>query len=90
MHVELSREAQERVESLVASGAYPSVEAAVEAAVDALEHPDFEGIDVTSRRRRALDDFAAGRTHEATPEYLADLRDRAEEVIRSKAAKASR
>ena len=90
MHVEVSPEAQERVESLVASGAYPSVEAVVEAAVVALEHPDFEGIDVTSRRRRALDDFAAGRTHEATPEFLADLRLRLEGIIRSKASKASR
>ncbi len=50
MNVELSERAQKQLERLVGEGAYPTAEAAVEAALAALEHPDFEGIDVVATR----------------------------------------
>ncbi len=82
MHVELSAAAQERVESLVRDGAYPSVEAAIEAAVEKLEHPDFAGIDVDAAQRRVDADIEAGRVHDVTPEFLEQIRSRVEDRIR--------
>jgi Arc/MetJ-type ribon-helix-helix transcriptional regulator len=89
MHVELSPEAQRHVESLVASGAYPSVEAAVEAAVDALSCPLC---DVTSSELdEELDadaeaDIAAGRVRPVDDAFVANLRGYVEDRIRAKQA----
>jgi Arc/MetJ-type ribon-helix-helix transcriptional regulator len=78
MHVELSREAQERVESLVASGAYPSVEAAVEAAVDALEPPGpgYSHEEISALSEVGRKDIAAGRFRVADDAFIAELRGR--------------
>ncbi len=82
MHVELDEKAAKRGEDLVREGAYPSAEAAVNAAVAKLEHPDFDGIDVERAWQDALADVAAGRVHDVTPEFLSDLRAQLEERIR--------
>jgi Arc/MetJ-type ribon-helix-helix transcriptional regulator len=89
MHVELSPEAQERVESLVASGAYPSVEAAVEAAVDALSCPLCD--EGSSELDDELDaqaeaDIAAGRVRPVDDAFVAELRAYVEDQIRAKQA----
>ena len=89
MHVELSRGAQERVESLVASGAYPSVEAAVEAAVDGLSCRLCD--ETSSELDAAWDaeaeaDIAAGRVRPPDDAFMAELREYVEDRIRAKRA----
>ncbi|MGB4861354.1 MAG: hypothetical protein WBO97_02750 [Tepidiformaceae bacterium] len=63
MNVELSERARQRVEQLVADGAYPSVNAALEAAIRLLDddarRPTSAQISAAAERGRA--DFAAGR-----------------------------
>jgi hypothetical protein len=68
----------------VRDGAYPSVEAVVEAALEQLEHPDFAGIDVEHLSRTAREDYAAGRTRLADDAYIAEMKARAEAIIASK------
>ncbi|MEO8541417.1 MAG: hypothetical protein ABI577_16865 [bacterium] len=53
MHVELSERARERLERLVEDGSYPSVEAAIEAAVASLRDSGFAGVDVEVLARQA-------------------------------------
>ncbi|MGE3073014.1 MAG: hypothetical protein AB7N24_02735 [Dehalococcoidia bacterium] len=84
MEVQLTERAQKRLESLVGPGAYPTAEAAVEAALEALEHPDFEGIDVKAEAEAVRADIAAGRVHEVTPASRAATRARVEEQIRKR------
>ena len=89
MQVKLDAETEARVRELVESGAYPDEDAVVAAGVRALvleEEPLFEGRDTAAIRARVLRDYDEGRTYETTPEFLADLRRRAEEMIRSKHA----
>lgn len=63
MKVELSERARQRVEQLVEDGAYPSAEAAIDAAVRLLDDearpPTSAEIAAAAERGRA--DFAAGR-----------------------------
>lgn len=63
MNVELSEAARQRVEQLVENGAFPSVDAALEAAVslldDGVRPPTPLEIATAAERGRA--DFAAGR-----------------------------
>ena len=84
MQVKLSQAAQERVESLVRDGAYPSVEAAVEAAVAHLEHPDFDGIDLEELDRQARETRANGSARELDAAYEAELRAKVEAIVRQK------
>lgn len=88
MNVELSERAQKQLERLVGEGAYPTAEAAVEAALAALEHPDFEGIDVVATREAVLADIAAGCVHDVTPEFQAATRAMVKEQIRQRQASA--
>jgi len=73
MNVELSERAQKQLERLVGEGAYPTAEAAVEAALAALEHPDFEGIDVDSLNRQAATARVHGTFREIDSAYEAEL-----------------
>jgi Arc/MetJ-type ribon-helix-helix transcriptional regulator len=84
MNVELSERARKRIENLVRDGAYPSAEAAVEAAVDALDHPDLDGIDAVALARQARDARDSGRTREWDDEYRAEVRARVAKTIDSK------
>jgi Arc/MetJ-type ribon-helix-helix transcriptional regulator len=84
MNVELSERARQRVENLVRDGAYPSVEAAVDAAVAKLEHPNFDGIDLPAIHAQLDADVAAGRVHEYTPEFRAEMRRKLEALIQAR------
>ena len=74
MEVQLSERARERLESLVEEGAYPSVEAALEAAVATLEHPDFVGIDVAALDRQAAATRKGGTSRLIDEAYESELK----------------
>ena len=67
MHVELSEHATEKLEQLVDAGEYPSVAAAVEAAVNRLAEPDFEysAEELAELLRPAYESVARGLTRPA-------------------------
>ncbi|MGE0601253.1 MAG: hypothetical protein AB7J35_17130 [Dehalococcoidia bacterium] len=81
MEVQLTERAQKRLESLVGPGAYPTAEAAVEAALEALEHPDFEGIDVEALDRQATSARATGTFRELDSAYEAELKTKLDVVL---------
>lgn len=77
MKVELSERARARVERLVDAGEYPSVEAALEAAVEHLEPRDVTPEEVAKAAAEGRADFAAGRFRDGD-EFAAELRALAE------------
>lgn len=83
MQVQLTERAQKRLESLVGEGAYPTAEAAVEAALEALEHPDFEGIDIDGLDKQASAARKHGTFREIDSAYEADLKARLDAVLSS-------
>ena len=83
MHVELSSAAQDHLQSLVADGSFASIESAIEAAVLALPFEGLEHLDFDELHRRNQADIAAGRVFDATPEFMANVRARAEARIRA-------
>jgi|GEM_PF-5040147 len=84
MQVRLSPEAQERVESLVREGVYPSVDAAIEAAVQQLDHPDFDGIDIEEMSRVAEAAHRDGTAQRVDDAYLDELNHKVQALIASR------
>ena len=83
MKVELSERSRRTVESLVEDGTYATVEAAVEAAIEAFE-TDWDGIDVTELAGQARRSRSEGTFREADDAYFAEIRVKAHAIIESK------
>jgi len=83
MKIELSERSRQVVESLVEDGAYPTPEAAVEAAIEQIADP-WAGIDVAALAEQARRSRAEGTFREADDAYLAEVRARAQAIIDSK------
>jgi len=81
--VELSERARRTLESLVEDGTYPTVEAAVEAAIDAFD-ADWDGIDVAEIVEQARRSRVEGTVKEANEEYVAETLAKARAIIDSK------
>ena len=86
MNVELSERARQRVAELVEEGAYPSVEAAIEAALEQLALPTTALSDerLSELLEEGYADIRAGRVHPADV-VLAEAR----ALLRQKAAKSA-
>jgi Arc/MetJ-type ribon-helix-helix transcriptional regulator len=76
MHVELSPEAQKRVESLVASGEFETVEGVIDAALDRLLIPihKFTAEELAPMFERGREEILAGKTRPADAALVAELR----------------
>lgn len=83
MKVELSERSRRTVESLVEDGSFPTAQAVVEAAIDALA-VDWDGIDAAGVIDEADRSRREGTLKEANDEYVAELLAKARAIIDSK------
>ncbi|MFN8617562.1 MAG: hypothetical protein U0837_10725 [Dehalococcoidia bacterium] len=83
MKVELSERSWQTVENLVQDGSFPTAQAVVEAAIDALA-VDWDGIDVDALIEEAARSRREGTLREANEEYVAELVAKARAIIDSK------
>jgi hypothetical protein len=85
---ELSPQAEQYLASVVAGGLFPTQEAALEAAVDALrektEPIPFVPDEHAERVDQAIESANAGRTKPMTPEYWESLRQMARDAASEK------
>lgn len=82
MNVQISERAQQRLEALLEEGAFPSAEAAIEAAIEQLADPWF-GIDVAALELQATKSRAAGTIRELDAAYEAELKAKLDAIVSS-------
>jgi len=84
MSIQLSPQAEQYLDSVVADGFFPSREAALEAAVDALreklEPIPFVPDEHMERVEQAIESSKAGRSREMTPEFRESILQRIRDV----------